>query len=99
METLSAALQIEEGEDYVTLFTCTPYGVNSHRLLVRGTRVPYEGEEEVARTPVETMLQSVQDYYMLYLILGLAITRLVILIIKFLIRPGKRRKQNENRKE
>ncbi|MCP1103452.1 sortase A [Aequitasia blattaphilus] len=32
------------GEDYVTLVTCTPYGVNSHRLLVRGTRVPYDVE-------------------------------------------------------
>ena len=40
METLENALQIAEGEDHVTLFTCTPYGVNSHRLLVRGTRVP-----------------------------------------------------------
>ena len=45
-ETLQKALQIEEGQDHVTLFTCTPYGVNSHRLLVRGTRVPYNGEEE-----------------------------------------------------
>ena len=34
-------LQIIEGEDYVTLITCTPYGVNSHRLLVRGTRIDY----------------------------------------------------------
>ena len=99
METLSEALSIQEGEDQVTLFTCTPYGVNSHRLLVRGTRVPYEGEEEVERTPVETMLESVQDYYMLYLIFGLAITLLVILMIRFLIRPGKRRRRNENRKE
>lgn len=32
-------LQIQEGEDYCTLITCTPYGVNSHRLLVRGRRV------------------------------------------------------------
>ena len=36
-ETLENALKIEEGKDQVTLFTCTPYGVNSHRLLVRGT--------------------------------------------------------------
>ena len=35
-------LQITEGQDYVTLVTCTPYGVNSHRLLVRGHRVPYD---------------------------------------------------------
>lgn len=31
-------LEIEEGEDYCTLVTCTPYGINSHRLLVRGSR-------------------------------------------------------------
>ena len=36
------AVSIVEGEDYVTLVTCTPYGINSHRLLVRGKRVPYE---------------------------------------------------------
>lgn len=33
------ALQIVEGQDYVTLYTCTPYGVNTHRLLVRGHRI------------------------------------------------------------
>lgn len=35
------ALRAVKGEDYTTLLTCTPYGVNSHRLLIRGTRVPY----------------------------------------------------------
>ena len=87
MDTLSSAMAITEGEDHVTLFTCTPYGVNSHRLLVRGVRVPYEGEEEVTATPVETMVRAVQNYYMLYLILGLSVTLLVILILRFLIRP------------
>ncbi len=84
IETLGAALQIVEGEDYVTLFTCTPYGVNSHRLLVRGHQVPYNGEEEVESTPVETMLRAVQNYYMLYLLLGLSVTLLVILLMRFL---------------
>ena len=32
-------LNIEKGKDYVTLQTCTPYGVNTHRLLVRGSRI------------------------------------------------------------
>lgn len=91
METLENALQIAEGEDHVTLFTCTPYGVNSHRLLVRGTRVPYEGEEEIASTPVDTMLRAVQNYYMLYLILGLSVTVLVILVMRFLFRPKKKK--------
>lgn len=39
------ALEIIEGEDLCTLVTCTPIGINSHRLLVRGTRVEYKGEE------------------------------------------------------
>lgn len=91
-ETLEEALQIQKGEDQVTLFTCTPYGVNSHRLLVRGTRVPYNGEEEVESTPVDSMLRAIQNYYMLYLILGLAVTLLVILIMKFLFdRKNKKR--------
>ncbi len=91
METLESALQIAEGEDHVTLFTCTPYGVNSHRLLVRGTRVPYEGEEEIVSTPVDTMLRAVQNYYMLYLILGLSVTVLVIVVMRFLFRPRKKK--------
>ena len=93
-ETLEKALQIEEGKDQVTLFTCTPYGVNSHRLLVRGTRVPYEGEEEISSTPVDTMLEAVQNYYMLYLILGLSVTLLIILLLKFLLRPGKKNRKS-----
>ncbi len=46
-------LSIVPGEDYVTLVTCTPYGINSHRMLIRGTRIPYDGkyEEEVKMKP------------------------------------------------
>lgn len=94
-ETLQKALQIEEGQDYVTLFTCTPYGVNSHRLLVRGIRVPYNGEEEIESTAAESMLKSIQNYYMIYLILGLSVTLLVILLMKFLIKPGKKKHKKE----
>ena len=91
-ETLQKALQIEEGKDQVTLFTCTPYGVNSHRLLVRGTRVPYNGEEDAsAQRVTDTMLHTIQNYYMLYLILGIAITILIILIMK-LVSGRKQRK-------
>ena len=41
---LTEALQTKEGEDYITLLTCTPYGVNTHRLLVRGKRVENSNE-------------------------------------------------------
>lgn len=48
------ALAIEAGEDFVTLVTCTPYGINSHRLLVRGTRVATPEPEAVQTAPEET---------------------------------------------
>ena len=92
-ETLGNALKIEEGQDYVTLFTCTPYGVNSHRLLVRGTRVPYNGEEEVSDSASNSMLKAVQNYYMLFLILGLAITLLVIFFMRFLFKRKESRER------
>ena len=43
--------QIEEGKDLITLVTCTPYGINSHRLLVRGTRVPYKTQDMAHTDP------------------------------------------------
>lgn len=94
-KTLEAALQIEEGKDQVTLFTCTPYGVNSHRLLVRGTRVPYNGEEEAETSVAESMLKTVQNYYMLYLILGLSITFLIILFMRFLFKAKDKKDKDE----
>ncbi|MEZ3487407.1 MAG: class C sortase [Lachnospiraceae bacterium] len=99
-DALEEALKIEKGQDYVTLFTCTPYGVNSHRLLVRGHRVPYDGELE--STPVEGMVQAIQNYYMLYLLSGLGAAILGILIVRRVI--GKKSRatmeiETKNRKE
>ncbi len=95
---LEEALKIEKGQDYVTLFTCTPYGVNSHRLLVRGHRVPYDGELE--STPVETMVQAIQNYYMLYLLFGLGITVIIILVMRRAIgRKEKRQPKEKNSEE
>ncbi len=90
--TLEEALRIEPGEDQVTLFTCTPYGVNSHRLLVRGKRVPYSGEEEVAGI-TQSMLKAVRNYYMLYLLLGLSITLLIIAVMRLLFKRNKKIKK------
>ena len=78
-QTLQNALSITEGQDYVSLFTCTPYGVNSHRLIVRGHRVEYNGEEDVKQSVGDRMLESIKNYYMLILVLGLSITILVIM--------------------
>ena len=46
-------LAIDKNNDYVTLMTCTPYGVNSHRLLVRGVRIPNEEAEKILRVSAD----------------------------------------------
>ncbi|EFA22392.1 sortase [Bifidobacterium gallicum] len=46
------ALAIEPGKNPVTLITCTPYGVNTHRLLVRGHRIPYSPIEDKGAVPI-----------------------------------------------
>lgn len=80
MAALTEALAIEDGKDYVTLFTCTPYGVNTHRLLVRGTAVEYLGEDEVP-TGTQAVVDTVKNYYMLFFIAGLIIAAILIFII------------------
>lgn len=51
-------LTIVQGQDYCTLVTCTPYAINTHRMLVRGTRVPYNREEETGDTPQVVQYQA-----------------------------------------
>ena len=89
------ALMADQDQDLATLLTCTPYGGNSHRLLVRGHRVPYDGELE--STPADTMVQAIQNYYMLYLLAGLGVTALIILAMRRVM--GKRRRQTETKLE
>lgn len=48
-------LKIEEGKDLCTLVTCTPYGINTHRLLVRGHRVANQEEAEAVRVTADAM--------------------------------------------
>ena len=48
-------LEIEEGKDYCTLVTCTPYGINSHRLLVRGHRIENQAETQSIRVTADAI--------------------------------------------
>ena len=81
-------LYIDLQEDYVTLVTCTPYGVNSHRLLVRGTRIPYT-EETVAQ------IRQEPDNCRRYLIIAAAVLLTVIVIITVRNMRKRRRERNE----
>ncbi|MDD7114777.1 MAG: class C sortase [Lachnospiraceae bacterium] len=75
------ALSVVEGEDLVTLLTCTPYGVNSHRLLVRGHRVPYVPEEVEDEQASSLLGVSMHTNYLFWVIFGIAITACFIFLL------------------
>lgn len=85
----TSLLGIWEGEDCCTLVTCTPYGVNIHRLLITGSRIPYEEAEQI------TVQMEVEDstgshwmqYYLRGLEIGLAVVAgfLVAALLLFLL--------------
>jgi sortase A len=80
----SSALAIEEGKDLCTLYTCTPYGVNTHRLLVRGHRVP--NAEESVETGDTTAVDPVK------VSLVIAIVSLIFVAIVIYIMFARKRK-------
>lgn len=92
----TSALAVEDGEDLMTLLTCTPYGVNTQRLMVRGHRVPYE-EQTVAdeQTPLSGL--SLHTNYLLWVIVGIVVTGVFILIL--FIREKKLQKRAVGKKE
>lgn len=65
-------LNVEEGKDYVTLVTCTPYGVNTQRLLVRGHRVPYVEEQE--KEQERQAKRSIHTNYLAWIFIGIIAT-------------------------
>ena len=70
-------LQIEDGKDYVTLVTCTPFGVNTHRLLVRGHRIPYTPEQTTAAAVEKPAASSWTQHYLTGLGIGLGAVAVV----------------------
>ncbi len=90
-------LVIKSGEDYVTLVTCTPYGINSHRLLVRGTRIPYtEDVEKEAKNEENSKVKSTwRDEYFKALAVGLgglSVLTVIFIIIVLIKKKGRRKK-------
>ncbi len=82
-----SALNIEEGKDLCTLVTCTPYGINTHRLLVRGHRVPNaNGSAEVTADAIQTEP--------VFVALFLAVPVIILIVILFLISSRRARRLN-----
>ena len=79
----TSLLGIAPGEDLCTLVTCTPYGVNTHRLLVRGSRIPYEEAELLAEEVAEEepVKSTWEQKYIEGLLWGVAAVLLLLLLI------------------
>lgn len=96
------ALEIVEGEDYCTLFTCTPYGINTHRLLVRGHRIAMpqtlETEREAKAAEAE---ETPSQKKPLWMAIGAAVMALLLLLAIFLLIRKKKlkRKKKTHRKK
>ena len=76
LPTDTSLLQIEDNKDLVTLVTCTPFGVNTHRLLVRGHRVPYIPEQETTAAE-KPAASSWMRHYLTGLGIGLGVVAVV----------------------
>lgn len=85
-----SALAIEEGKDYCTLITCTPYGINTHRLLVRGHRVE---NKVIDGTRVTSDAIKVNKYLV---IAGLSLLLLVVYCLAVLIIRLYKKKRHED---
>ena len=84
-------LMIENGKDYCTLVTCTPYGVNSHRLLVRGHRV--ENESESIRVTSEAI-----QIEPLIVAPAIAIPTLIIIFVLLIASSNKKKRKQKSQK-
>ena len=84
----SSELSLFPGKDYCTLMTCTPYGINTHRLLIRGVRV--ENDKELLDVRVTADALKVEP---LYVVPFIAAPILLLLILWVVLFPGKKKRR------
>lgn len=82
--TQTDTVKIVEGEDYLTLLTCTPYMINSHRLLVRGKRIPappIEVVEQIKEEQEKGFMYYLNTYWHYFLIIFLTLVVVIIVLV------------------
>ena len=89
-------LQIIPGEDLVTLLTCHPYGVNSHRMLIRGHRIPYV-EDDVQEQRRERRLPE-RERPVVIAVIAVICLFLLLIIVRLILAAKDRRKRREEEK-
>ena len=91
LPTQTESLAIQQGQDLVTLITCTPYGINSHRLLVHAHRIPYEPQMDEAIEQVGGFI----NIPLPYLALIIALAALAVFGIVFKVRTMRRDRRED----
>ena len=86
------ALSIVPGQDYATLVTCTPYAINTHRLLVRGHRIPYEEAVKIEKN-TSTGIELSFTTKVLIVTLGIIFIGLIIAMLYSLYDKRRRKKK------
>ena len=89
------ALTIEPGKDYATLVTCTPYAVNTHRLLVRGIRIPYE---EAVRQVTDEKITPTLPFQVKVLLAAIGVLVLIFIVYQLWKKTRKRKEMRRKRK-
>lgn len=92
-------VNIVPGEDRVTLLTCTPYGVNDHRLLVSGVRVPYDPEDDAVEEILPQLPQTSDDVSkeigrQTAVIVGIAVVAIIVFLIACIVLRLDEKKKN-----
>ena len=91
-------LAITGGKDYVTLFTCTPYAVNSHRLLVRGHRIAYSQEQYIAEQgKTAAVNQNLLIIRIICILLGIELALAIVYVAKQIERRKEKKKKEETK--
>lgn len=85
------ALEIQEGEDLVTLVTCTPYAVNTHRLLVRGHRVEYVEQTAAPVTVIEKVVEQT-GYTRVISLVAMIVFFILVILIWLVVRRRRKKK-------
>lgn len=85
-------LYVEEGKDYCTLVTCTPYGINSHRMLVRGIRTDNAADDKAIRVTADAMLVEP------VLVAPVLAAPILLLMLLMLLLPNPKKKKNRKKK-
>lgn len=85
-------LSIDRSEDLVTLVTCTPYGINSHRLLVRGRRIDYNEAKRIEEQRKPALFNTWGTQYFYAILVGIGVAFIVVVIIVSVYRRVTKRK-------